>query len=75
MATELERGGEGAEHFEAVRLRKDGTQVEVSLSVSPVRDARGHVIGAAKIARDITERKRAEEALHRERGFLGRHRR
>src|SRR5262249_36507075 len=49
--------------FETVRLRKGGDPVDVSVSVSPVRDAAGRVVGASTIARDITERKRAEEAL------------
>ena len=56
--------GERLEHFDAVRVRKGGTTVEVSLTVSPVRDAAGKIIGASKIARDITERKRVERALH-----------
>lgn len=55
--------GERIEHFETVRLRKDGEMVEVSLTVSPVRDESGRIVGAAKIARDITQRKKAEQAL------------
>jgi PAS domain S-box-containing protein len=55
------RNGERIEHYETVRQRKDGTLVEISLSVSPVRDGDGRIVGAAKIARDITDRKRAEE--------------
>jgi PAS domain S-box-containing protein len=51
------RCGERIEHYETVRLRKDGSLVDISLTVSPVKDARGEVIGASKIARDITERK------------------
>ena len=54
------RRGERVDHFDTVRRRKDGTLVEVSLTVSPVRDAAGRVVGASKIARDITERRRAE---------------
>ena len=54
------RSGERIEHFETVRLRKDGDLVDISLSVSPVKDIEGKIIGASKIARDITERKRAE---------------
>ena len=46
-----------------MRQRKDGSLLDVSLTVSPIRDASGRIIGAAKIARDITERKRAETAL------------
>jgi PAS domain S-box-containing protein len=57
--------GERIEHFETVRRRKDGEFIHVSLSVSPVRGAGGAVIGAAKIARDITERIRAQEAIQR----------
>ncbi len=57
--------GERVHHFETVRLRKDGERVEVSLSVSPVKDATGRVVGAAKIARDISERKRLETERER----------
>jgi PAS domain S-box-containing protein len=56
-------GGERVDHFETVRQRKDGTTLDVSLTISPVRDAAGRVIGASKVARDITERKQAERAL------------
>jgi PAS domain S-box-containing protein len=55
------RRGERIDHYETVRLRKDGSHVEISLSVSPVKDVEGRIIGASKIARDITERKRAQE--------------
>ena len=55
--------GERIEHYETVRVRKDGGRVPVSLSVSPLRDSTGRVVGAAKILRDITERKRAEQEL------------
>ena len=51
------------EHFETVRVAKGGRPIDISLSVSPIKDNGGHVIGAAKIARDITARKRADEAL------------
>lgn len=54
--------GEIVDHYETVRRRKDGSLVEVSLTVSPVRDADGVIVGASKIARDITERKRAQHA-------------
>jgi PAS domain S-box-containing protein len=54
------RRGERIEQFEMQRVRKDGGRVEVSLSLSPIRDAAGQIVGAASIARDITERKRAE---------------
>ena len=57
------RMGERIEHLETVRLKKSGEQIEVALSISPVRDETGAVIGASKIARDITERKQAEIRL------------
>ena len=57
------RRGERVEHFETIRKRKDGTLFDTSLTISPVRNAHGRVIGASKIARDITDRKRAEAAL------------
>jgi PAS domain S-box-containing protein len=56
--------GERIEHFETVRVRKGGERIEVSLTISPVRDETGKIIGAAKIARDITQQKKAERALH-----------
>lgn len=57
------RRGEKIDHYETIRRRKDGTVLDVSLTVSPLIDAHGRVIGASKIARDITERIRAEETL------------
>jgi PAS domain S-box-containing protein len=54
------RRGERVEHYETVRRRKDGSLVDISLTVSPVRDNLGRVVGASKIARDISERRRAE---------------
>ncbi|MGH8064896.1 MAG: PAS domain S-box protein [Candidatus Entotheonellia bacterium] len=62
MRERLERG-EPITHYETVRVRKDGTLLDVSLTVSPIRDTAGNILGASGIARDITERKRAEEAL------------
>ena len=59
------RRGERVDHWESVRVRKDGTRVDVSLTISPVRDKSGKIIGAATIARDITARKRAEQTLRR----------
>jgi PAS domain S-box len=56
--------GERVPPFETVRVRKDGSFVHISLTVSPIVDEGGHVIGASKIARDITERKRIEQTLH-----------
>lgn len=55
------RRGERVEPYETIRVRKDGALIDVSLTVSPVKDADGNVIGASKIARDSSERKRAEE--------------
>jgi PAS domain S-box-containing protein len=55
------RRGERIEHYETVRQRKDGSFVDISLTVSPIRDPRGNIIGASKIARDVTERRRAQE--------------
>lgn len=54
------RRGERIEHYETTRRRKDGTDIDISLTVSPVRDASGKIVGASKIARDVTDRKRAE---------------
>jgi PAS domain S-box-containing protein len=54
------RRGEHIDHYETVRVAKDGRRLDVSLCVSPLRDKSGYVIGASKIARDITERKQAE---------------
>jgi PAS domain S-box-containing protein len=54
------RAGERIHHYETERVRSDGRRIQVSLSISPIRDASGTVVGASKIARDITERKRAE---------------
>lgn len=59
------RSGERIEHFETDRVTKDGRVVNVSLTISPIKDASGHVIGASKIARDISERKQAELALRK----------
>ena len=57
------RAGQRIEHFQTQRLHKDGSRIEVSLTISPVKDARGKIIGAAKILRDITQQKRLEAAL------------
>ena len=72
------RRGEPIEHYETVRMRKHGSPVDISLTVSPVKNAEGRIIGASKIARDITERKRSEaqitvlarEAEHRAKNVL-----
>ena len=55
------RRGERIDHYETKRQRKDGSLIDISLTVSPIKNSRGEVVGASKIARDITERKRAEE--------------
>jgi PAS domain S-box-containing protein len=57
------RRGEKIDHYETIRRRKDGTLIDIALTVSPIRDSTGTVIGASKIARNITDRKRAEAAL------------
>ena len=77
----LERIGRGEtiDHYETVRQRKDGSLIDISLTISPIRDPDGRVIGAAKIARDITELKQAEqhnkllmaEVNHRTKNLLG----
>jgi PAS domain S-box-containing protein len=70
--------GERIEHYETVRIRKNGSRIDISLTVSPVKNAKGQIIGASKIARDITESKRneaqiailAREAEHRVKNIL-----
>ena len=72
------RSGQHVEHFETVRRRKNGTPIEISVAISPVKNSAGEVIGASKTARDITERKRrdeqivvlAREAEHRSKNLL-----
>ena len=59
-------GGEAIEHYETTRVHKDGREVHVSLAVSPLRSLAGEIVGASKIARDITENKRTQAALSRE---------
>ena len=56
--------GEGVDHFETVRRCKDGRLIDVSVTISPIRDRAGRVVGASKIARDITSRKQTEAKLH-----------
>lgn len=65
--------GERVDHYETVRRRKDGTLLNISLTVSPIRDGSGNIIGASKIARDITEQKRSAQALQEARERLARH--
>ena len=72
------RLGERVEPYETVRMRKDGGRVDISLTVSPIRNAEGKIVGASKIARDIGDQKRSEariavlarEAEHRARNML-----
>jgi PAS domain S-box-containing protein len=55
--------GERIDHFDTVRVRKDGTKLDISLTISPVRDSANKIIGVSKIARDVTDRKQGEKAL------------
>jgi PAS domain S-box-containing protein len=55
------RRGDRIDHYDTIRRRKDGSLVEISLSISPIRNSKGEIVGASKIARNITERRRAEE--------------
>jgi len=57
------RRGERIEHYETVRVSKDGQRIDISLTISPIQDLTGRIIGASKVARDITARKRSEAAL------------
>ena len=57
------RRGEHIDHYDTVRVRKDGTQLDISLTISPVKDAAGKIIGASKIARDITARTQADAQI------------
>jgi PAS domain S-box-containing protein len=60
------RAGKTVDHYETRRLRKDGTEILISLTVSPITDDQGHVVGASKIARDITERSRLENEVRKQ---------
>jgi len=55
--------GERIDHFETTRIRKGGERFEVSVTISPIRDSEGHIIGASKTARDISQRKKIEQVL------------
>jgi PAS domain S-box-containing protein len=57
------RSGEGVDHFETVRLHKNGSLVDISLTISPIQNAEGKIVGASKVARNISQRKQSEEAL------------
>ena len=62
--------GESVDHYETVRTRKDGTHVDVSVTISPIKDDQGNVVGASSIARDITEMNRAQRAIRKSEGQL-----
>jgi PAS domain S-box-containing protein len=62
--------GEGIASFETLRIRKDGRSIAVSLTISPFTDSRGRIIGASTIARDVTERRRAEETTRQAEALL-----
>jgi PAS domain S-box-containing protein len=64
------RRGERIDHYETIRQRKDGSRVHISLTVSPVLDSAGRIVGASKIARDISDRKHAEETLRQQNEIL-----
>src|SRR5918912_784895 len=57
------RHGESIDNYETVRVTKDGRRLDISLTISPIKDSSGNIVGASTIARDITERKRAEKAI------------
>ena len=63
MNLERIRRGDQVENFETVRVRKDGTKLEVSVTISPVKDVAGRIVGLSRVARDITQQKQAEEAI------------
>src|SRR5689334_2031065 len=66
------RQGQKIDHYETVRQRKDGALLNISLTVSPIKDATGKVVGASKIARDITKQKQTEQAVRNARDELAR---
>jgi len=62
--------GEAVEQFETARAKKDGTQIQVAISLSPIKDSDGHVVGVSRVARDIIESKHLEEIASRRRWKL-----
>ena len=66
------RRGERVDHYETVRMARDGRRVNISLTVSPIRDSKGRIVGASKIARDITEKKMADESVRKQADRLAR---
>src|SRR5262249_12615570 len=62
--------GESIHNFETVRLRKDGTRIDISATISPIRNSSGTVVGASKIARDISQRRKVEETLREQARLL-----
>jgi PAS domain S-box-containing protein len=67
------RAGERIDHFDTVRVTKDGTEIDVSLTISPIKDMSGHIVGASKIMRDVSERKQVERDLRMAQQALQRH--
>lgn len=63
------KSGEMVEHFDTVRVKKDGTLLDVSVTVSPIKNSAGEIVGASKVARDITESRRQDEFVRQERDF------
>jgi PAS domain S-box-containing protein len=64
------KNGETVEHFDTVRATKDGRLIDIAVTVSPIKDKTGKIVGASKVARDITERKRADEMLRRQAAII-----
>ena len=64
------RAGKRIDHFETMRVTKDGRKIAISITVSPIRNAQGQIIGASKIARDISDRRQSEEQLRESRGRI-----
>lgn len=62
--------GESVRHFETVRIKKDGTKMDISLTISPIKDITGKIIGASTIARDISERKKYEELIKKDKEYV-----
>ncbi|MFP5039631.1 PAS domain S-box protein [Parasediminibacterium sp. JCM 36343] len=64
IASQVKKG-KSVEHYETERLRKDGTHIDVSITVSPIFDSTGNIVGASKITRDITEKKKSEDEIYK----------
>jgi PAS domain S-box-containing protein len=63
--------GEALNHYETVRRRKDGREIQVSLTISPIRNLAGQIIGASSVGRDVTEQKRIERELRESKSVIG----